>query len=708
MIIRRIFGHFRTHNAAAVMAAMAVLIAFAAALPAAAGAPGAMAFTQAQIEVIAGEAGEAARAVMEKKHSTAVAVALADANGVLWRGGFGEQEPGTGKPVGERTMFGLCSVSKMFVTASVLKLADRGLVNLDAPYVKYVPEFTMEDPRYRNITVRMLLNHSSGLPGQQIIGGGSAGGPFLDYSEHVMRAQALQLLKFEPGTNAVYTNDGFSLLEVLIRRVSGLRYTDFVQREILDPLGMRDATHNTKPLPAGAYAVPAGDETFGPDVFLNLHGTGGLFASASDLARFASAFLRPGSLLSAASIEATGVDQTAGMFWPLAAADIFRSGLGWDTMSQPGLAAVGIRAWQKGGDLGFYGSTMIVAPDEGLAVVVLGASGFGSSDANAIAEQVLLRALAERGRIARMPEKAPFAAAPAAAPDLRERAEITGYYMGMPFSISRASFGSSGALTIESFAGDKWVPAHADLTLRADGWYSKDGYPVSVRFPRDGGRTYFQIRYPAGFAHYLASMPLAQKVPALPPLPEAWRARMGTDWLLATDLVDVEDPSAAASPVMKPRGMDEFPGYVIADALDGTQMMMALDADTAGMWLFTPVAFSRDLKDLRAETLHGVEYLRFGAERYRRAETVPVAAGGVTKLAQGAEARAAGLGEWLRLPASGSVSVSGAALWRVYDGDFEEVASARGDGAARWSSEKGAWLVVYPASADGAAIELNE
>ena len=154
--------------------------------------------------------------------------------------------------------------------------------------------------------------------------------------------------------------------------------------------------------------------------------------------------------------------------------------------------------------------------------------------------------------------------------------------------------------------------------------------------------------------------------------------------------------------------MDEFPGYVIADALDGAQMMMALDADTAGMWLHTPVAFSRDLKDLRAETLGGVEYLRFGAERYRRAATVPAAGIGMTKLAQDAQARGAGLGEWLRLPESGLVSIAGAALWRLYDGNFEQAAAGRGDGAARWSSEKGAWLVVYPASSDGATIEIAE
>ena len=98
-----------------------------------------------------------------------------------------------------------------------------------------------------------------------------------------------------------------------------------------------------------------------------------------------------------------GVDQTLSSFNPVKSKS-FSYGLGWDTVIQPGLAAVGVTGWQKGGDVTLYGSTLIVAPTEGLAVVVMGASnGFGSGNATVIAERILLRALVEKGRIAAMP-----------------------------------------------------------------------------------------------------------------------------------------------------------------------------------------------------------------------------------------------------------------------------------------------------------------
>jgi len=97
--------------------------------------------------------------------------------------------------------------------------------------------------------------------------------------------------------------------------------------------------------------------------------------------------------------------------------------------------------------LGFYGATLVVLPKEGLTATVLGASNFSSSDAGAIAERVLLKALVEEGRLKAMPKPSPLRAARAALPDFRERAMIAGYYAGMPYSLTRAVFDDEGRLT---------------------------------------------------------------------------------------------------------------------------------------------------------------------------------------------------------------------------------------------------------------------
>ncbi|HPS15429.1 MAG TPA: C45 family autoproteolytic acyltransferase/hydrolase, partial [Spirochaetales bacterium] len=695
-------------------------------------------FSDSQIEAIAQEGSAAVQSIMEKKHATAVTVVLGDANGIIWQGAYGEIEQGKGALPTEDTLFGICSVSKTFTAAAVMKLVDKGMVSLDEPVVTYIPDFKMEDPRYRDITVRMLLNHSSGLPGQSILGGMTQGSPYPTYAERVVRAQASQYLKFEPGTNAVYTNDGFSILEVLVKRVSGMSFVDFVQREIFDVLGMNSSRFLVSQLPKGSFAVPNPADDFPADSYLNMYGTGGVFSSVADMAKFAASFLTPGRLLSAESIRKMGEDQTKDMFYPIGREDAFRYGLGWDSYSQPGMAAVGIDAWQKGGDLGFYGATLVVLPKEGLTATVLGASNFSSSDAGAIAERVLLKALVEEGRLKAMPKPWPLYAAKAALPDFRERAMIAGYYAGMPYSLTRAVFDDEGRLTIEAKQGESWVPSFALLEKRVDGWYSNENLPVSVKFVPHEGKVFYVIRFPSGYEHYVTSAPLAQKLDSGPALPEAWKTRCDTKWLLSSDLVDAEDTSVAASPTISPQELQEVPGYLTAEAMDGPQILKPIDATTAAMWLSIPVAFSRDLKDLRAETIQGASYLRFGAELYRDSRTVPTIEAGTANIPLVQDTYGAQVGQWLRLPVSGTAKISGAALWRLYDQNFNSITSSRSDsdGEVTWSGTAadaeaesteqkqqdfkkpedvaenhggtGAWLVVYASSDSGATVTLRQ
>ncbi len=127
-------------------------------------------------------------------------------------------------------------------------------------------------------------------------------------------------------------------------------------------------------------------------------------------------------ILSAASIAAMGQDQTLGSFNPLPS-DMVRYGLGWDTVAQAGLNAVGIRGWQKGGAIDgafgtMYRATMIVAPDARLGVVVMMASNKISSDVvEKVAERILLRALVDRGLLAAMPPALPQNPLPVIVPD---------------------------------------------------------------------------------------------------------------------------------------------------------------------------------------------------------------------------------------------------------------------------------------------------
>ncbi|MBQ1849757.1 MAG: beta-lactamase family protein, partial [Lachnospiraceae bacterium] len=105
------------------------------------------------------------------------------------------------------TVYCVGSVSKVYVTLTVMQLVDQGKVELDAPVTDYLPDFKMADERYKDITVRMLMNHTSGLMGT------SAKSIFLlndtegGRGEAVLKNIADQRLKADPGAYAAYCND---------------------------------------------------------------------------------------------------------------------------------------------------------------------------------------------------------------------------------------------------------------------------------------------------------------------------------------------------------------------------------------------------------------------------------------------------------------------------------------------------------------------
>ena len=108
--------------------------------------------------------------------------------------------------------------------ASAITLTDQAgrQVELDAPVTAYLPDFTMADGRYTDITVRMLLNHSSGLPGSTIANGFLLNDPDTLAADTLLEELSSQTLKADPGAFSVYCNDGFTLAELVVEAVSGL------------------------------------------------------------------------------------------------------------------------------------------------------------------------------------------------------------------------------------------------------------------------------------------------------------------------------------------------------------------------------------------------------------------------------------------------------------------------------------------------------
>jgi CubicO group peptidase (beta-lactamase class C family) len=156
--------------------------------------------------------------------------------------------------VDEDTVFRLASMSKAFVSAAALRLRDQGLLSLDDPAEKYLPELrgirypTADSPR---VTVRQLLSHSSGLPEDNASADLRMPMSEADFDEILSHGLSFSTA---PGTQYEYANLGFALAGRVVTRASGMRFQDYVTRELLRPLGMTATTWDGSSVPASHRA----------------------------------------------------------------------------------------------------------------------------------------------------------------------------------------------------------------------------------------------------------------------------------------------------------------------------------------------------------------------------------------------------------------------------------------------------------------------
>ncbi|MDA8124663.1 MAG: serine hydrolase, partial [Deltaproteobacteria bacterium] len=575
------------------------------------------------------------------------------------------------------------------------------------PVVTYIPGFAMPlDSRHRNITVKMLLNHTSGLPGYDPKTMTHA--PYTGYAADFMEGLKRQRLMHDPGTIAAYNNDGFTMVENLVKAVTGEDYTAFVRRNILTPLGMTQSQYQDVALPAGSYALGYNGAATVPLYTLNVYASGGFFSTPEELSRLASMFTNNGiyngqRILSSQSIAAMAEDQRQGTFNPVPS-ESNRFGLGWDTMAEPALAAVGVKAWQKTGDLtGIYGTCIVVVPEANLGVVVFGTSGslatsYGSAHAVKIAERILLRALVERGRIPAMPPTLSTADLPPAAVPAADKAAYPGTYASSN-GVFRVAYGAGDALNVDVYQSG-WTSAYSNFKLRSDGWYAADGDPATaVRPLTAAGRLYIARRQSSKARYTTDASLLAQKLDAKPAVSAAWLARVGERWLPVNKDLTLNYPVKVDDQTVRMTAIPGLTGYLLSSKILADMAAPSNDR-LDGMFLIVPDGV-RGLFDAAMETWNAEGWLRLGTTLYRPESTVPLLAAGAATVTIGADEFA----EWRRLPAAGTISVTNASYWALFDAAYTELASGTGPGTHAFAGAGAKYLVLFGAA--GTAITLN-
>ena len=214
---------------------------------------------------------------------------------------FGTADAAWVRPVTGETRFNLGSASKMFTAVAIGRLVDRGTVVFDAPIERYLPG--LPSP-FGAITIAQLLSHTSGL-GDYFQPSNASRIASARTARDLLPLALAEPPAYKPGSKRAYSNSGFVVLGAIIEQVSGSTYQDFLQREILGPLGMRDTRAD-----ASGAAEPM--SRMSPDDILRdlapvrmpslrASPAGGMFSTPKDIAMFLTALLE-NRLLSRATL----------------------------------------------------------------------------------------------------------------------------------------------------------------------------------------------------------------------------------------------------------------------------------------------------------------------------------------------------------------------------------------------------------------------
>ena len=232
-------------------------------------------------------------------------VALAKNGAPVFERAYGMADRAASRPNTVETAFNIGSINKVFTATAIRQLAAAGKLDLDGTVGQYWPDYPNRDVAAR-VTIRQLLAHRGGVDGDIFaapVGGTRAS---LRHNRDFLPLFVREPLAFEPGSRQAYSNAGYVLLGMIVERVSGEDYYEYVRRHITDPAGMSRtkyiASDSLPPNVAIGYTTGAADGAPSPALRPNTamlpgrgSSAGGGYSTAHDLLKFLAA-LRAGSI----------------------------------------------------------------------------------------------------------------------------------------------------------------------------------------------------------------------------------------------------------------------------------------------------------------------------------------------------------------------------------------------------------------------------
>ena len=306
-----------------------------------------------------------------------VSVAVTDREGLKFARGYGSRDLSSNDAATAETVYGIGSVSKSVAALAVLTLVDEGDLTLDDPVVDHLDVSVPTD-----VTLHHLLSHTSGFPSLAVseallarqMGVGEAGVPLgtaADVRAHL--AGASEELADDPGERWMYCNTGYTLVGEVVEAVTGSSYTEFVRRELLDPIGMDRSTFDGDRFESFEDRMtpyfPAQDDSDELEphplpIREQSAAAGGLLAPVTDLAAYLRVHLRGGT--TDADDRLITAETLSRAYGAYAETPSGLYGYGWRTREVVGQTCIG-----HGGSIAVASAYAGFSPDNDVGVAVL-------------------------------------------------------------------------------------------------------------------------------------------------------------------------------------------------------------------------------------------------------------------------------------------------------------------------------------------------
>ena len=366
-------------------------------------------------------AGAVAVQMMEALSIPGVTVAIVDAQtGFTWTGGFGYADTTTSRPVDGSTLFQIASTSKPFTAIAVMQLAERGLLDIDAPIINYLPEFSqLPNPLYggdySQITARMLLSNTSGITVDRLHGWASLNAHYQGAMNDLLDFFAGSYMTVPANSYYVYENAGWTLLGILVARISGYDnyfegFISYTEENIFAPLGMNmssfEQTADMFPYLAMFYNL---EGTQDPIHFTNVLGAGSVVSNANEMAIFMQMILNGGTYNGVQILTEASVNQMLALH----DFDFSTSPVGYGLGFLHRTGADGFQTVGHGGTLIHHHTEMVFNREAGIGVFVSTNSASALPAAGIMGNAILQTAIMEKtGAVPLLPAVADADAVP--------------------------------------------------------------------------------------------------------------------------------------------------------------------------------------------------------------------------------------------------------------------------------------------------------